>query len=138
MKTIKIISLFCAVLMSCALASCDKINEPDATNGNIVNGDYEVGVWYEDGNQLIYVLEYDLIIYKYRAKWVLTFDSNDLCIKSVCEYTFSDATMAQLFYEDLLTSEENVTKSGNTITVDMTDDHRGLSKDDMKILISYM
>lgn len=141
MKTMKFFTLLCAVMMSFAFASCDKNGEPDGPNdpnGDVIGGDYQTGVWYEEGDKLIYVLEYDYYIYSYKVKWTLTFDNNDLCIESICEYTFSDATTAQIFYEDLVSSGEDATKSGNKITVDMTEEHAGLSKEDLKRVISYM
>lgn len=139
MKTMKFFSILCAVLMGLALTSCNKVDEPSTNgNGEVVGGDYEVGVWYEEGNKLIYVFEHDYVIYKYTIKWTLTFDSNDLCVKSECEYNFNDATMAQVFYEELRETENNVRKSGNTIIVDMTDEHAGLNKEELKSIISTM
>lgn len=141
MKTMRFFTLLCAVMMSFALASCNKTGEPDGPNnpnGDVIGGNYEVGVWYEEGNNLIYVLEYDYYIYSYKVKWTLTFDDNDLCIKSICEYTFNDATIAQAFYEDMLAAGDDVTKSGNTITEDVTEYYAGMSKEDIKRAISYM
>lgn len=135
MKALKFLSFLFALTMSMAFVSCDQSNEPG--NGEVIGGDYETGVWYEDGNKLIYIIEYDFIVYKYTAQWTLTFDG-DICVKSECANKFSDATFAEIFYEECLAAGEKATKSGNTVTIDWTEVHAGLSKEELKQAIAYM
>ena len=141
MKALKFLSVLFTIAMALAFISCDKTDEPGDNNGDItgevIGGDYEYGVWYEEGNKLIYVYEYDFILYKYVSKWTFTFEG-DLCVKAISENEFSDATMADLFYQGLLSDGEDVTKSGNKVTVDYTDMYVGMSKSELKEAISMM
>ncbi len=139
MKTLKFLSVLFTIAMALVFVSCDKTDEPDNNNGDtpgeVIGGDYEYGVWYEEGNKLIYLIEYDLIIYKYTSKLIFTFDG-DVCIKAICENEFSDATMADIFYQELLAAGESATKSGKTVTIDYTEQYAGMSKSDLKAAIS--
>ncbi len=67
----------------------------------------------------------------YLARWVLTFDDNGICIESKCEMVFTDASIAQLMYNELLNSGQSVTISENTVIIDFTESHAGLTKEDV-------
>ena len=106
-------------------------NEGEPTPGTGTGDDPgtgdEPGEWIEDGNQLIYEVDEGL----YLARWVLTFDDNGICIESKCEMVFTDALIAQLMYDELLNSGQSVTISENTVIVDFTEYHAGLTKEDV-------
>lgn len=85
------------------------------------------GEWRDEGNQLIYEIDEGV----YTARWILTFDSNNICIESVCEMIFADATMAQLIFDQLSAEMPTATLSGTTITIDYTEYHAGLTKEEV-------
>ncbi len=138
----KFLSLIAVVMLALGLcASCEGKEDLGNPIGGGDGSGLVDGQWYEDGNVLRYQVTYNVGYgYDYTMLWELTFEG-DSCVKSICTYTFSDATMADVFYEEMKDMEEEgcpVTKSGKKVTVDMTSIHRGLSKEEVKLAIGMM
>lgn len=122
--------------LSLSFVACSE-DEPGADPENpgvVVNGK-----WTEKGNQLIYTETYDWGYgVSYTATWTLTFE-NDKCVKSICACKFSSSEYANAFYEAMKADEAYpVSKSGNTVTVDYTELHKGMSKSDLKASLEAM
>ncbi len=129
--------LFVCSMSLCAVSCGDDTDEPDPGVVDPEDPELVEGEWREEGNKLIWVYTYDYGYgVSYTATWTLTFDG-DTCVKSECACKFSSSEMADMFYqawkED--SPEYPVTKSGNTVTIDYTALHRGLSKAEVKAAI---
>lgn len=136
MKLIKYFII--TTLLSCiafGFSACDKDDDP----GKDPDQEIVEGKWTEQGNKLIYKITYDYGHgVSYSAVWTLTFDG-DTCIKSECACTFGSSQMADAFYSAWQEDESYpATKSGNTVTVDWTAAHRGMSKTEIKKAIGEM
>ncbi len=117
----------------CACGDDDKENEPAPEAGQ----ELVEGKWVEQGNQLIYKVTYSYGGYfSYTAVWTLTFDG-DTCVKSECACTFDSNEIADAFYQGFVEDGDYpVTKSGNTVTIDYTEFHQGMSKSELKASIA--
>ncbi len=125
-------SLFLAV-MSVGFTAC---SSDDDDNG-IENPDdiLQNGKWVEEGNTITYTTNVGSL---YTMKWVLTFDANDICTKSVCESTFANSAMANEYFNEQKDEGHPINVSGNKVTEDFTQEHKGLSKSVLKAAIEAM
>lgn len=130
-----IFTIFCFALLGVVgLSSCsDKDEGPVKPGEGIVDSG-----WREEGNKLIWETTYDYGYgVSYSAEWSLTFDG-DSCTDSKCACTFASSELATAFYQSWEDSDYSATKSGNTVTVDYTSLHRGMSKTQLKAAIEAM
>lgn len=134
MKHLIFMMLFSGIVFGFSACS-DKDDEPGENPGQEI----VEGKWTEQGNKLIYKITYDYGYgASYTAVWTLTFDG-DTCIKSECVCTFSSSQLADAFYEAWQEDESYpATKSGDTVIVDWTELHKGMSKTDVKKAIDAM
>lgn len=111
-------------VVSCGLIDLDKEGD----------GLYEAG-WTENGNTIIFKYELDLIIYKLSYVLEFTF-SGDTCVSAVETVIFPDTTTAQAFYNELDDDEKAVARlNGKQVTLDISEDYKGLSKAELKASI---
>ncbi len=134
------------VAFSFGLSSCSDDDDDEGNGGN--NGNTEVsgenipaGQWVEDGNTLTYKQSYSGAGISYTIVWTLTFE-NDKCVKSICKNTFPNPQFAEIAYNEMLEGGEyegySITKSGSTITIDFTNEHKEVSKEILKTLVAGM
>ncbi len=137
MKSIvKFISLaFVTAFAFIATTSCDGLGNLMNNDGNLEYGELESG-WTEQGNKLIYKISLNYVLGKYTQ--VMTFEfSGDKCAKATTEYVWSSEVLAKSFYDSLDEVEKAKAKlSGKTISIDMTDDFKEMSKDEIKEAIN--
>ncbi len=131
-RIVKIITIaLLAVFTMNTASSCGELGDILDNTDDTEYGDIETG-WTEKGNKLIYKISLDYILGKYTQ--VMTFEfSGETCIKATIEYIWSSDLLAQSFYESLDEDERAKAKlSGKTITMDATDDFKGMSKSEIK------
>lgn len=141
MKTIKfLLGILFVSSMAIGFTACSSDDDKevfDPNNPNEYLDDHVNSSWKEEGNKVIYTTTYDYGYgISYTAKWTLTFE-NDLCVKSICECSFSSGEIAQAFYEGYK-DVYPVSISGKKVTVDFTSDHKGLSKAELKAALEIM
>ncbi|MBR2607327.1 MAG: hypothetical protein IKC70_05290 [Bacteroidaceae bacterium] len=99
------------------------------------------GKWTVNGNTYTYTqsMDYGYGV-SYSMKWVLVFGSNDKCTSSKCEYTFSDKSIAQAFYDEWLADDEAapIQISGRTVTIDHTETYKDMDKETLLVVIEAM
>lgn len=138
MKTIK--QFLCMLFfLGGVIGFCACGDKDDDEPGNNSGQEIVEGKWTEQGNKLIYKISYDYGSgVSYSGVWTLTFEG-DSCVKSECACTFGSSQVADAFYQ-VWREEETypATKSGNTITIDYTEIHRGMSKTELKAAIGAM
>lgn len=132
------------------VACSDKEEEPvTPIDPNNPQQGIEDGRWTERGNQLIYTEKHSFCRLRhskncacYDVVWTLTFDG-DSCTSSVVVYTFVSNSVANQFYQSLMQDQIGekpkdlnlINLSGNTVTIDMTVAHRGMSREQLKSVI---
>ncbi len=120
MKTLA--KIFLAIVLTLAsttmFTSCFGLLDPD---------NYEYG-WTEDANKLTYKVGVGI----YTIELIFEFE-NDVCVKATEKISFSSASLARAFYDELDSEEKAEYKlSGKTLTCDITEDYRGLTKAQIK------
>ena len=92
----------------------------------------------ESANQIVFTVDYNSgfsgnTIYNPSYTMVYTFTfRNDICIGAISETTFESQVYADAYY-----SGEG-TKSGRTITIDLTDDFADMTKTEVRQIIQVM
>ena len=92
----------------------------------------------ESANQIVFTVDYNsgfsgntAYNSSYTVVYTFTF-SNDICTRAISETTFESQVYADAYY-----SGEG-TKSGRTITIDLTDDFADMTKTDVRQIIQLM
>ena len=94
----------------------------------------------ESANQIVFTVDFNSgfsgnTIYNSSFTMVYTFTfRNDICIGAINETTFVSQVYADAYYSD---SGEG-TKSGKTITIDLTDDFADMTKTEVRQIIQVM
>lgn len=127
MKTklfIRICGWIVAAVLTCGLsASCNLAKILDDVE-DFADGDVGYG-WSESGNKLTLTTNY--IVYTWTVEW--TFDSSDKCTSAKSIIKWSTAELANAYWDELTAEERaSATKSGNTITEDLTEEYLGMDK----------
>ncbi len=118
-----------------ATTSCDGLGNLINNDGEPEYGELESG-WTEQGNKLIYKISLNYVLGTYTQ--VMTFEfAGDKCAKATTEYVWSSEILAKSFYDSLDEEEKAKAKlSGKTISIDMTEDFKDMSKDEIKEAIN--
>ena len=133
--------LFAFAIISTTFTSCD-INGLGGENNSSIS-DKPNGL-SEDGNKLYYKIGED---YGYgvgfQILWTFTFDASNKCSKAECEYDWGNATLADVFYDELVNDEETiadypVSKKGSVVNIDYTVDYKGMSREEIKEGLSVL
>lgn len=130
--------LFAAVMMaavSFSVMSCDIFGGltdlTDEEQEQFEEDGYVEG-WTEEGNKLIY--KYIVGEDSYRMVYLMIFKfKGDVCNEAEMQILFSDSLTASIFYAAIDPEDKHLAKqSGNKVTLDCTEDYKGLSKQELK------
>lgn len=137
MKTklfIRICGWIVAAVLTCGLsASCNLAKILDDVE-DIVDGDGEVYGWSESGNKMTFTANF--VVYTLTMEW--TFGSDDKCTSAKSSVKWSSAELANAYWDELTADEkEKVTRNGNTVTEDLTEEYLGVDKATIRETFEY-
>ena len=125
MKT-KLFSRICGWIMA-AMLTCGSL----ASCGLDADNMYREG-WEENGNTITYTCQVNLIVYK--VGYIMTFTfTGDTCTGATMTVEYPKASYAEEAWNDLDDEEKaKGSRNGKKITLDVTEDYVGMSKDELK------
>ena len=129
--------LLCSMFFSyaCSDDSDDKILDD---MDNVINPTDNVeDKWREEGNKIIYTVEFNDYYWNYSAEYTITFDGDEVS-DAVCVYTFPSSDLASLFEESLRDDGEQVTRSGKKVTENVYEEFAEMTKDEVRALVQGM
>lgn len=117
-----------AAVLTCGLSASCNLAKTLGDLEDLVNGEAGYG-WSESGNKLTCTA--DFVIYSWTVEW--TFDGNDICTSAKSILEWSTADLANAYWDELSDEEKaDATKSGKTITEDISDEYLGVDKSTIK------
>ncbi len=96
------------------------------------------GKWVEKGNTLTYTSKFSAYGVSYDMEWTMTFADDDTCLTSKCVYKFRSSNLADEFYDEMKNDGYSVAKSEKNVTVDFTEEHKGMQKSLLKTVVEAM
>ena len=136
MKT-KLISRICgwvmAAVLTCGLSVSCNLAKILGDVEDIVDG--EVYGWSESGNKMTFTANF--VVYTLTMEW--TFGSDDKCTSAKSSVKWSSAELANAYWDELTADEkEKVTRNGNTVTEDLTEEYLGVDKATIRETFEYL
>lgn len=124
------------------VACSEKDDEPGNDTPPGQNGDVP-GVtdvdWVEDGNTITFTLSQSWGYgYGYKVTTTCKFDNQGLCYSAIAQYEFPSAELADVYYTEAVQLFDSVSKSGKVVTVDETEEYRGMTKEALRTFFEQM
>lgn len=135
----------CLMAMGClTFTACGSDDDEDLDDIEINEGDIKVGQaeLKETSNQLILSWAISVQNIKVSVKWTCTF-KDDICTKSLWEYTYPSETYAKAAYENAMQVKDEYDRTiysykGKVYTEDDTADYEGDSREEIKAEMEAM
>lgn len=138
MKTklfIRICGWIVAAVLTCGLSASCNLAKILGDVEDIVDGDGEVYGWSESGNKMTFTANF--VVYTLTMEW--TFGSDDKCTSAKSSVKWSSAELANAYWDELTADEkEKVTRNGNTVTEDLTEEYLGVDKATIRETFEYL
>lgn len=136
MKTklfIRICGWIVAAVLTCGLSASCNLAKILGDVEDIVDG--EVYGWSESGNKMTFTANF--VVYTLTMEW--TFGSDDKCTSAKSSVKWSSAELANAYWDELTADEkEKVTRNGNTVTEDLTEEYLGVDKATIRETFEYL
>ncbi len=128
-------SIVLATALTVTMASsCEGLGSLLGDGEDTEYGEYKAG-WTEEGNKLVYKQSLDYGIGSYTQVIIFEF-KGDKCTKATGEFIWPSSILAKAFYEELDEDDKKLAKlSGSKVTIDLSEDYKDLSKEDLKASI---
>jgi len=138
MKTklfIRICGWIVAAVLTCGLSASCNLAKILGDVEDIVDGDGEVYGWSESGNKMTFTANF--VVYTLTMEW--TFGSDDKCTSAKSSVKWSSTELANAYWDELTADEkEKVTRNGNTVTEDLTEEYLGVDKATIRETFEYL